>query len=78
MPDAQLANQLSPSEIVRPRCPMCGAHMEILRVVASRPEFEHRTLRCSKCRLIYEAQAPADPIDSNALRWIGSELRPPQ
>ena len=78
MPDAQLANQLSPREIVCPRCPMCGAHMETLRVIAGRPGFEHRTLRCLKCRLIYEAQAPVDPIDSDALRWIGSELTPPQ
>jgi rubredoxin len=78
MPDARLTNQLSPREAVRPRCPMCYAHMETVRVVSGRPGFEHRTLRCSKCRLIYEAQAPADPIDADALRWINSELRPPQ
>jgi hypothetical protein len=52
--------------------------METLRVVPGRPGFEHRTVRCSNCRLIYEAQAPADPIDSDALRWISSELKPPQ
>lgn len=78
MPDAQLTNKLSPRETVRPRCPTCGAHMETLRVVPDLPGFEHRTLRCLKCRLIHEAQAPADPIDSSALRWISSELRPPQ
>jgi hypothetical protein len=78
MPDAQLTNQLSPRDIVRPRCPMCYARMETVRVVSGRLGFEHRTLRCSKCRLIYEGQARADPIDANALRWINSELRPPQ
>jgi len=78
MPDAQLTNQLSPRDIVRPRCPMCYARMETVCVVPGRPGFEHRTLRCSKCRLIYEAQAPADPIDADALRWINSELKPPQ
>ena len=78
MPDAQLINKLSPRETVHPRCPMCKAHMETLRVVSGRPGFEHRTLRCSKCRLIYEAQAPADPIDSNALRWLSGELKPPR
>lgn len=41
MPDAQLTNQLSPRDIVRPRCPMCYAHMEIVRVVSGRPGFEH-------------------------------------
>lgn len=78
MPDAQLTNKLSPRQAVRPRCPMCDAHMDTLRVVSGRPGFEHRTLRCSKCGLIYEAQAPADPIDSSALRWLSSELKPPR
>lgn len=78
MPDALLTNKLSPRETVRPRCPNCGARMETLRVVAGRPGLERRTLRCLKCRLVYEAQAPADPIDFNALRWINSELRSPQ
>jgi hypothetical protein len=78
MPDAQLTNRLSPRDIVRPRCPMCYAHMETVRVVPGLHGLEHRTLRCPKCRLIYEARASADPIDSDALRWIDSELRPPQ
>jgi uncharacterized Zn finger protein len=78
MPDAQLANKLSPREIVRPRCPACDAHMETLRIASGRPGFEHRTLRCSTCGLVYEVQAPADPIDANALRWLNSELKPPQ
>jgi tRNA(Ile2) C34 agmatinyltransferase TiaS len=60
MPDAQLTNKLSSQEIVRPRCPMCDGHMETLRVVSGRPGFEYKTLRCSKCRLICEAQAPAE------------------
>ena len=78
MPDAQLANKLSPRQIVRPRCPVCDAHMETLRIASGRPGFEHRTLRCSKCRLICEVQAPSDPIDSCALRWLSGELKPPR
>jgi tRNA(Ile2) C34 agmatinyltransferase TiaS len=77
MPDAHLTNKLAPREIVRPRCPACDARMETLGIASGRPGFECRTLRCSKCGLIYEAQAPADPIDSNALRWLNSELKPP-
>jgi predicted Zn finger-like uncharacterized protein len=58
MPDAQLANKLSPHELVQPRCPMCEAHMEVLRIVPGRAGFEHRTVRCTRCGTIYEAQAP--------------------
>ena len=36
---------------------MCEARMDVLRVVAGRVGFEHRTLRCTKCSLICEAQA---------------------
>lgn len=67
MSDALLANRLSPRETVWPRCPMCAASLEVLRIVPGRPGFEHRTLRCPTCGTIYEAQAPSDPTDSNAL-----------
>jgi uncharacterized Zn finger protein len=67
MPDAELTTKLSARETLRSRCPMCRAHMEVLRVVPGRSGFEHRTLRCTKCGLIREAQAAADPVDSEAL-----------
>jgi hypothetical protein len=70
VPDAQLTNTLSPRQAVRPRCLACEARMDILRAVPGRPGFEHRTLRCTKCGLIYEAQAPVDPIDSPG--WLHS------
>jgi hypothetical protein len=78
VPDAQLTNTLSPSEVVRPRCPACEACMDVLRIVPGRPGFEHRTLRCTRCGVIYEAQAPIDPICPNALDWLRSGLQPPK
>jgi uncharacterized Zn finger protein len=78
MPDVQLTNKLSPRQTVRPRCPMCRADMEVLRVVSARPGFEQWTLRCGKCGLIHEAQAPSDPINSEARAWLSSPLKPPQ
>ena len=68
MPVAQLTNKFSVRETQRHRCPMCRAHMEVLRVVSGRPGFEHRTLRCAKCGLVHEAQAAADPINSESTR----------
>ncbi|WGD50038.1 hypothetical protein QA641_31005 [Bradyrhizobium sp. CB1650] len=52
--------------------------MELLHVIPGRPGFEHRTLRCTNCGVIYEAQAPADPIDSEVLGWFHSGLKPPE
>ncbi len=78
MPDAQLTNSHSPRQAVRPRCPVCEARMDVLRVVPGRTGYEHRTLRCTRCSLVCEAQAPSDPIDSAAQGWIHSELQPPR
>jgi hypothetical protein len=78
MPDSQLTNKLSPRHIVQPRCPMCQAQMDVQRVLLGRPGFEYWTLRCTKCGLIHEAQAPTDPINSEALGWFNSELQPPR
>jgi tRNA(Ile2) C34 agmatinyltransferase TiaS len=78
MPDAQMTNRLSPRQTVRPRCPLCRARMEIQRVALGRPGFEHWTLRCTKCGLIHEAQANADPLKSEAPRWFDGELKAPR
>jgi hypothetical protein len=53
--------------------------MTVQYVTPARAGFEHWTLRCAKCGTIQEAQVDADPMHSDALRWIGSrELLPPQ
>jgi hypothetical protein len=53
--------------------------MTVQYVASARAGFEHWTLRCAKCGTIQEAQVDADPMRSDALRWIGSrELLPPQ
>ena len=73
MPDAQLTNKLSPRETLRPHCPMCEAKMEVLRVVAGRPGFENRTLKCTKCRTI-RSKGPRRPAQFRnyglASQWI--------
>ena len=59
--------ELSPRAAQRPRCPRCQARMTVQRTVASRPDFEHWTLRCMKCGTIHEAQVHIDPMKSDAL-----------
>jgi hypothetical protein len=39
----------------------CQARMTVQFTIASRPGFEHWTLRCTKCGHIHEAQVHIDP-----------------
>jgi hypothetical protein len=65
MPEPQMPI-LSPRAMATPRCPKCQSPMEVQRISAARSGFEHWTLRCTKCRLITEAQVNADPMKSEA------------
>jgi len=69
--------ELPPRAAQRPRCPRCQARMTVQRTVASRPGFEHWTLRCKKCGTIHEAQVHVDPMKSDAQGWLRGELAPP-
>jgi len=51
--------------------------MEVQRITAARPGFEHWTLRCVKCGLINETQVGTDPMKSNANGWANGDLRAP-
>jgi hypothetical protein len=52
--------------------------MEVQRITAARPGFEHWTLRCVKCGLINEAQVSTAPMKSDADDWMDSDLRAPE
>ena len=46
--------------------------------VSEGPEgFEHRTLECPKCAHTETSIVACDPLKSDAMGWIESELRPP-
>ena len=77
MPDPQTPT-LSHRAAARPRCLKCQSRMEVQRITAARPGFEHWTLRCVKCGLINEAQVSTDPMKSDAAGWVDSDLRTPE
>jgi transposase-like protein len=77
MPEPQTPT-LSPRMAARPRCPKCQSRTEVQRIGAARSGFEHWTLRCSKCRLIHEAQVNSDPMKSDTRGWAYSYLVPPR
>ena len=68
MPDPQ-TSALSPRVAAWPRCPKCQSRMEVRHITSARSGFEHWTLRCTKCRLIHEAQMNAGPMKSDASGW---------
>lgn len=76
MPESQ-RSPLAPRAVARPRCPLCPARALVQRSAAGRSGFEHRTLGCTKCGDIHEAQFQADPMTSEATGWLSSELRAP-
>ena len=64
--------------IERLRCPKCQIRMMVVGVEPSFAGPVLRTLECPKCELDYKALAE-DPMKSDkAVRWIKSELRPPE
>ncbi len=67
-----------PRAIHRPHCPRCHARMVAQRIVPSRSGFEHWTLRCTKCGNVHQAQVAIDPMKSDAMGWLDSELVPPK
>ncbi len=76
MPESQRST-LAPRAVLRPRCPQCEAPAIVQRSTAERSGFQYWTLRCAKCGHIHEAQVQADPMTSEATRWLSSDLRAP-
>jgi predicted Zn finger-like uncharacterized protein len=64
--------------ILRPRCPNCQTRI-VAAAVSDGPEgFEHRTFKCSKCAHTDKLVLISDPLNSDAVGWIKSELQPPK
>jgi DNA-directed RNA polymerase subunit RPC12/RpoP len=63
--------------IGRPRCPDCSMRMLTVDIVAGPEGFEHRTFECSRCGHSEKKVLTCDPLKSNAIGWLASELKPP-
>lgn len=68
---------LTPRVAARLRCPRCEAPVVVQRATRVRPGFEHLTLRCPECGNIHQAQAQTDPMRSEAIGWLCSDLHAP-
>jgi transposase-like protein len=63
--------------IERPYCPRCKTRMMLARISPEPDRQEKRTFECPKCDFA-QTVTVADPLKSDATRWLSSELRPPE
>ena len=66
------------SVIERPMCPTCKHRMGLVRISPGARGFEERTFECGTCHRMEKASLPVDPLKTDALGWLASELRPPR
>jgi hypothetical protein len=64
--------------VERPMCPTCKHRMGLARISPGKPGLEERTFECSTCRRIEKVFFPIDPLKTDAVGWLASELRPPR
>jgi hypothetical protein len=69
---------MSNSIAERPSCPTCKHRMGLARISPGERGFEDRTFECSTCHSILKVSFPVDPMKTDAVGWMASELRPPR
>jgi hypothetical protein len=61
----------------RPSCPTCKHRMGLAGISVAKPGFEQRTFECATCHRIEKISFPIDPLKTDAIGWMASELKPP-
>jgi hypothetical protein len=78
MPEFKPVSAAHISAIERPGCPKCPQQRMLLSNLGSGPcGSAIRTFECQKCGHSVTTVVPSDPMTSNVLGWLASELRPP-
>ena len=62
----------------RPRCPNCQMRLVTAAVEEGPEGFEHRSFECARCGHSERNVIASDPMNTNALGWLNSELHPPK
>jgi hypothetical protein len=78
MPEFQPVASEHVSAIERPKCPKCQQKRMLLSKLE--PKFsgsDCRTFECQKCGCVHRVVVSGDPMTSDMLGWLASELRPP-
>jgi hypothetical protein len=70
---------LGASSIVeRPMCPVCKHRMGLARVSPGERGIEVRTFECATCHRTEKLSFAIDPLKTDAVGWLASELKPPR
>ena len=78
MPEYQPLSSPVISAIERPRCPNCRQSRMLLSGLEQGPAgFDYRSFECPKCGRAETTVVASDPMTSDALGWLASELKPP-
>jgi hypothetical protein len=62
----------------RPSCPTCKHRMGLARLSPGEEGFEVRIFECGICHQIEKVIFPVDPLKTDAVGWLASELTPPR
>ena len=78
MPEFQPVSPAHVAAIERPNCPKCRQHHMLLARLGAGPSgFANATFECQKCGYVRSTTLSGDPMSSDALGWLASELKPP-
>ena len=66
------------SNVERPMCPSCKHRMGLARISPGERGVERRTFECGTCHRTDIVCVPVDPLKTDAVGWLASELRPPR
>jgi hypothetical protein len=69
---------MSSSIADRPMCPVCKHRMALGCVSPGERGFEDRSFECSTCERTERVSVAVDPMKTDAVGWLASELRPAQ
>jgi hypothetical protein len=75
MPKVSLADVML-TAIERPRCVCCHTRMRLARITPLPDRSEERIFECQKCSFS-ETRTVADPLKSEAVERLTSNVRPP-
>jgi hypothetical protein len=74
MPESQFHSN-SPSLLPIER-PECNKRMHLARAMPGLKGFDLRNFECEKCDKVVTLTVAADPMTSDAIRWLAADLRP--
>lgn len=78
MPEFAPVSPADVAAIERPSCPKCRQRRMLLARLGAGPSgFSTASFECQKCGYVSTTALSGDPMTSDALGWLASELKPP-